>query len=212
MGPSTLRHPELAAVTVQGTTRQAFLARGFLAVAAAYGTAAAAPFVGRAVAQGAGTGDPAIVQFALTLELLEATYYRRAVKSGKLSGEALAVAKEIRDHEVEHVSILTDLARTLGGSPKTRIKADFGNALKSEASFLALAQTFEDTGVGAYNGAAPHLQSPDVLEAAGEIVQTEARHAGIIRFLRGQDIAPAAFDEALSMEEVRKAVAPYIGR
>ncbi len=197
-------------MSVEGTTRQAFLARGFLAAVAAYGAGAAGPFAAQALSQGAGTNDSGIVQFALTLEVLEATYYREAVKQVKLAGEARSVAKDIRDNEIEHVSILTDLVRSLGGTPKTRQNASFGNAYKSEASFLALAQTFEDTGVSAYNGAGPLLQSPDVLEAAGQIVQTEARHAAVIRYLRGEDITPAPFDTALSMKEVLGMVKPYL--
>ena len=49
------------------------------------------------------------------------------------------------------------------------------------AGFLKLAQTFEDTGVSAYNGAAPAIKSKEVLAAAGSIVQVEARHAAAIR-------------------------------
>ena len=200
----------LAGVEVHGVTRQAFMLRGMLAATAAYGAAAAGPFVARALAQDAGTSDQSIAQFALTLEVLEATYYREAVKKAKLSGEVLAVAKDIRDNEIEHVDILTDLVEQLGGRPRTSLKLDFGDALNDSKSFLRLAQTFEDTGVSAYNGAAPNIQSPDVLEAAGQIVQIEARHAAMIRFLNDQDIAPGAFDRTRTEKQVLAAVDPYI--
>ena len=54
---------------------------------------------------------------------------------------------------------------------------DFGDAFASEKAFLKLAQTLEDTGVSAYNGAGPMIKRAEVLGAAGSIVQIEARHA-----------------------------------
>ncbi len=87
---------------------------------------------------------------------------------------------------------------------------DFGDAFADEASYLKTSQTFEDLGVSAYNGAAPAIKSKEVLAAAGGIVQVEARHAAIIRFLRGEPIADAAFDEAKDMQEVLDAAKPYI--
>jgi hypothetical protein len=77
----------------------------------------------------------------------------------------------------------------------------------SEWRFLTLAQTLEDTGVSAYNGAAPRIRSGEVLAAAGGI---EARHAALIRLARGEDPAPAAFDAALDQQNVLDAVKPFI--
>ena len=68
----------------------------------------------------------------------------------------------------------------------------------------------EDTGVSAYNGAAPSIESVDVLVAAGAIVQVEARHASLIRLTRNKPPAPLAFDKASEMETVLKAVKPFI--
>jgi hypothetical protein len=87
---------------------------------------------------------------------------------------------------------------------------DFGKAFKNEKSFLKLAQVFEDTGVSAYNGAGPAISSPDVLGAAGSIVQVEARHAALIRLANNTTPAPDAFDKPLSTDEVLKAVMPFI--
>jgi rubrerythrin len=75
---------------------------------------------------------------------------------------------------------------------------------------LSLAIQLEETGVGAYNGAAPLIQSPDLLNAAGSIVQVEGRHAGALRELAGKDPAPAAFDRSLSKADVLKAVKPFV--
>jgi hypothetical protein len=128
-----------------------------------------------------------------------------------LSGEVVEVARTIRDSEAEHVDFLTALLQQLGGRPEKPPQFDFGDAFASEAGFLELAQTLEDTGVGAYNGAAPLVSSPDVLDAAGAIVQVEARHAGVIRLLRGEDIAPAAFDTPLHMDDALARVERFAG-
>jgi len=81
---------------------------------------------------------------------------------------------------------------------------------KDQKSFLKLAQTFEDTGVSAYNGAAPMIKSAAVLGAAGSIVQVEARHAAAIRLLNGQPPAETGFDQTLSKNQVLTAVKPFI--
>ena len=59
----------------------------------------------------------------------------------------------------------------------------FAFGLKTQKDFEKLAITLEDTGVSAYNGAAPMIKSTEVLAAAGSIVQVEARHAAALRFL-----------------------------
>ena len=64
--------------------------------------------------------------------------------------------------------------------------------------------------MSAYNGAAPAIQSKDVLAAAGSIVQVEARHAAAIRALRGQPISDGGFDKALEMQQVLDAVKPFV--
>jgi len=167
MSQNTLATPELALIEVQGLTRQSFMMRGALAAGAVYGLGAVAPFVREAVAQEGG-GDVDILNFALTLEYLEAAYYTQGLKRvGGLSGEAKALATEIRDNENEHVDALKGTIKQLGGTPVAAPGVDFGMAFKSQKSFLELAQTFEDTGVSAYNGAAPAIKSKEVLGAAG---------------------------------------------
>jgi hypothetical protein len=82
--------------------------------------------------------------------------------------------------------------------------------MPDQATFLKLAETFEDTGVAAYNGAAPMIKSKEVLGAAGSIVQVEARHAAAIRFLKGDNPTRGAFDPTLKKGQVLKAVKPFI--
>ena len=201
--------PELEAVEVHGMSRGAFLARGALATGALLGGSAVGPFVRRAVAQETG-GDVDILNFALTLEYIEAAFYSRAISKGRnMSGETMRLVREIRDNETAHVDAITQTINRLGGMPVQAPKVGFGAVFTSEKRFLKLAQTLEDTGVSAYNGAAPSIRSGDVLAAAGSIVQVEARHAALIRLMRGQSPAPAAFDPALDQHKVLDAVMPF---
>ena len=121
-----------------------------------------------------------------------------------------SLATEIRDNETAHVDALKMTIQDLGGTPVKAPGVDFGDAFANQKAFLKLAQTFEDTGVSAYNGAAPAIESTDVLAAAGSIVQVEARHAAAIRLLNGQPISDGGFDKALEMQAVLDAVQPFV--
>ena len=210
MSREQLANPELGAIKIKAMTRQSFILRGALTAGAVYGVGTVGPFVRSAFAQQA-EGDVDILNFALTLEYLEAAFYAQALKRVRgLSGDVKSLATEIRDNENEHVDALTATIEQLGGTPVKAPGVDFGGAFKSEGSFLKLAQTFEDTGVSAYNGAAPAIQSKEVLGAAGSIVQIEARHAAAIRLLNGKQPAAGAFDPALEMQEVLDAVMPFV--
>jgi rubrerythrin len=199
-----LAAPELATVEVHGLTRGAFIMRAALAAGSVYGLHTVAPFVNEALAQDK-AGDIEILNFALTLEYLETDFYRSAQG---LKGEAAALARTFGDQEAEHVGALTRAIRGLGGKPAKKPTASFPKG--GQKAFLKLAQTLEDTGVSAYNGAAPKIQSKEVLAAAGAIVQVEARHAASIRLLNGEDPAPVAFDQTMKKPQVLRAVKPFI--
>jgi len=191
--------------------RGTFIARGAIAAGAAYGALAAGPLMKRAFAQGgASQGDLDILNFALTLEYLEAAFYEQALSDLKPKGDLGSLVETISSDENEHVEALESTISDLGGEPVKAPEVDFGDAFASEDAFLELAQTFEDTGVSAYNGAAPSLESKELLATAGGIVQVEARHAAAIRLLRGELPADGAFDKTLTEDEVLKAVQPFI--
>lgn len=133
-----------------------------------------------------------ILNFALTLEHLEFCYYDRACgKSIIPSGAAKNAIGTIRDHERAHVAFLTSVITSAGGTPVKAAKYDFTakgtfpDVFTNYATFLAVAQAFEDTGVRAYKGQAGNLISSNVyLTAALQIHSTEARHAAHIRSMR----------------------------
>ncbi len=216
MSDAKLVNPELAAIEVHGMTRASFLLRGALATGAVYGASAVAPFVSHAFAQtstsaggASSSGDAEILNFALTLEYLEAAFYTKKAAEVGLSGQAKTYAKQFGDEETAHVAALTAAIRALGGTPVKEPKFVF--PVTSQASFLALASVLENTGVGAYNGAAPSLQSKQVLAEAGGIVQVEARHAAAIDLLIGKSPTPnEGFDKPLTKSQVLAAAGPLI--
>lgn len=211
MSDQILAQPELAAVHVdedsEDLSRSDVILKGALAAGAIYGAVAVGPFVGRALAMSE-SGDVGILNFALTLEYLESAFYEEAKSRAGASGDLKSLIETIGRDEEEHVGALTETIKKLGGKPVAEPKFDF--PYSGTSGFLELAQTFEDTGVSAYNGAAPQIKSKEVLEAAGSIVQVEARHAAAIRLQNGDEPSPLAFDAALPKAKVLKAVEPFI--
>jgi rubrerythrin len=211
MSDQNLAQPELAGVNIdttsEGLCRSEVILKGALAAGAVYGAAMVGPFVGRALAMSE-SGDVGILNFALTLEYLESAFYREAKTRAKASGDLKSLIELVARDEDEHVGALTETIKKLGGKPVAEPKFDF--PYSGTGGFLKLAQTFEDTGVSAYNGAALQIKSKEVLEAAGSIVQVEARHAAAIRLQTGDEPSPVAFDPSLSEAKVLKAVEPFI--
>ncbi len=136
-----------------------------------------------------------VLNFALTLEYLEAGFYDDGLAASNLIPQGVQNIgfREIRRHEHEHVKFLSDTIISLGGTPVSGLSFDytagdtFPTVFTDYDTFLALSQTFEDTGVRAYKGQAGNLQSSDtVLTAALQIHSVEARHASHIRQIRSK--------------------------
>lgn len=132
-----------------------------------------------------------VLNFALTLEYLESSFYVAGLAApGLIASANLTVFQQISKHETAHVTYLT---AALGSSAVAKpnfdftAKGTFPDVLTNPATFLAVAQAFEDTGVRAYKGQAPNLQSnAAILTAALQIHSVEARHASEVRRIRGQ--------------------------
>ena len=141
------------------------------------------------------TGDSVadVLNFALTLEYLEAEYYQNGLDTdGLLTGDTRDVIAQISKHEDQHVEFLKTAIGSLGGTPVDKPEFDFtaggtfADVYSNPATFMALSQAFEDTGVRAYKGQAGNLiTAPDILTAALQIHSVEARHASQIRRMRG---------------------------
>jgi len=153
-------------------------------------------------------GDLAIVNYALTLEYLEAAFYAAAIDSGLFKGAELEAIKIIGDHENQHVTALAAAAKSLG-TPATAPKAKF--PLDDRMSVLKLAATVENLGAAAYLGQAANIQDPGILAAGLSIHSVEARHAAALNTLIGENFVPdGAFAKAATMDEVLKAVQPFL--
>jgi len=144
-----------------------------------------------------------ILNFALTLEFLEAAFYQEALENGKLDGITRTFAQVTGAHEQAHVEALQ---AALGSAATKAPTFDFKGTTNSEGTFQRTAQTLDDTGVSAYQGQAPEIKTSQVLASAGAILAVEARHAAWVRDIIGAGQsptpAPAAFNKAMTMKEV----------
>jgi rubrerythrin len=153
--------------------------------------------------------DLKILNYALTLEYLEAAFYKEAVSDGGLAGPSLEFAKLVADHEQTHVTVLRQTIKSLGHKPVSRPKFDFKGSNQG-SSFNGTAFVLENTGVRAYLGQVKAIRNKTILAAAASIVTVEARHAAAIAViidsskLQGkQGVTPSgAFDRASSMKTI----------
>jgi hypothetical protein len=188
------------------TSRRRFLAGAGAAIGGA-GIIGALPAAARAQG-GTSQGDVAILNFALTLEYLEAAFYREALDGRALNGELRRFARITGQHEDAHVSALRD---ALGSAAVARPRFDFKGTTENRRRFVSTAIVLEDTGVEAYQGQAPLIQSKALLRAAISIHPVEARHAAWIRSIangrrNSPSPAPRAFNPARTRESTLRAV------
>lgn len=156
-----------------------------------------------------GSGDIAIVNYALTLEYLEADFYQQVIDSGLFKGAQLSLIKVIGEHESQHVAALSGTVTKLGGTPATKPTTKF--PVDNPKSILALAATVENLGAAAYLGQAPKIKNKEILAAAISIHSVEARHAAALNFLTGKSPTPdGGFAMPASMDEVLAKVKPFI--
>ncbi|KAI7304712.1 hypothetical protein KC315_g15031 [Hortaea werneckii] len=148
--------------------------------------------------------DVDILNYALTLEHLEATFYREGL--AKFTGADFTAAgfsqssydrlKEVAAHEAAHVDFLS----TALGSAATK-ECTYAFPMSSVAEFLATASVLEGVGVSAYLGAARQIANKDYLTAAGSILTVESRHSAYLRDTSSQEKLspfPSAQDVGLS--------------
>lgn len=134
-----------------------------------------------------------VLNFALTLEYLESTFYTMGLATANLiPASDQKVMMQISKHEAAHVTLLKQTITSLMGTPVAMpsfdftAKGAFPDVFSNYMTFLALSNAFEDTGVRAYKGQAANLiGSGAVLTAALDIHSVEARHASEVRRLRG---------------------------
>lgn len=157
------------------------------------------------------TDDLEILNYALTLEYLEAEFYTKGVSGGALSGRDLELVTPIRDHEKAHVAAVTQTIKDLGGKPVKKPTFVFPDGtFDDKKKFLTTASAFEELGVTAYHGQVPRVKDGDILAAAAAIAGSESRHAAVVADLLGTNPFPASFEKSMSMDQVLKAAAKFI--
>ena len=170
----------------------------------------------------ADSGDLEIVNYALTLEFLEADFYQKVIDSGLVKDKMVAeLAKSIGENEQEHVDALTATVEKLGGTPASKPTTKFEEVLDGGLKkVLSTAATVENLGAAAYLGQAGKIKDKEILAAALSIHSVEARHAAALNSLikagfKGGgplegSIPDGAFAKPMSMDEVLEAVKPFI--
>jgi Ferritin-like domain len=192
-----------AAEKVDGDTRSAFLRKAGIGGVAVIGSSAFFGALPAIASAGSAKSDVAILNFALTLEYLEAAFYTEAVNRGRFSGEVGKFASIVRAHEAAHVAFLKS---ALGKAAVKKPNFNFKDTTTDEGKFKATAQVLEDAGVAAYLGQVGNIKSKKILAAAGSILPIEARHAGWIRNINGVSGAPKAFEGAKTKNQILAAV------
>jgi rubrerythrin len=183
---------------LHGDTRTGFLRKATIGGAALLGALALPPTGSAASAK-----DVDILNYALTLEYLQAAFYTEAEQVRALRGKARRAVVVVGAVERAHVKAFRE---ALGSAAVARPTFNFRGVTENQRKFLKTAVAFEDLAVAAYKAQAPRLDSDALLAVAVSIHSVEARHAAWMRYLF--DIVPAAnaFDEPLSRQEVTKIV------
>lgn len=179
-------------------TRSRFLRRTVGVGAAALGAVAAWPSASAAAAQPA-SSDVVILNFALALEYLQASFYTEAERIGALRGALAHQANVVGMHERAHVKAFKQL---LGSAAIKEPAFDFHGVTENPDAFRSTAVAFEDLATAAYKQQAPLIKSKAYLAGALAIHSVEARHAAWIRRLAGFLPAANAFDDPLSDAKV----------
>ena len=155
-----------------------------------------------------------VLNFALTLEYLEAAFYKMGNEAdGLIPSDYQPLFRTIGKHETAHVALLKG---ALGSAAVEAPKVDFtaggkyADVFSNFKTFATLSATFEDLGVAAYKGQAGNLIGTPVLTTALQIHSVEARHASAVRPLIGKAGTPTAFDKPLSKAKVLAAAKPFL--
>jgi hypothetical protein len=207
-------------------SRRALNRRNFIAALGMTGAAAGAAMLTGCSNQTApvsstGIGPVDVLNFALNLEYLEATFYSFITQGTDLPSSLLtgsgavtnAPAKltftgtnaaqitdmlnEIYFDELSHVK---DLLSMVGSSAIARPALNLGAlGAVTATNAISIARALEDVGATAYAGAAP-LLTDTTLTAAAQILAVEGFHAGALRLTAIQNPTIAAYSAVDSLD------------
>ncbi|KAG0150002.1 hypothetical protein CROQUDRAFT_668884 [Cronartium quercuum f. sp. fusiforme G11] len=162
----------------------------------------------------AGDINLTVLNFALTLENLEAQFYQDALaiftpqvmqQAGLSAFQATAITQQIQRQLVDeqtHVQILQAAIQSAGGVPFAGCQFNFRSVLTDPITFLSSARSIEAAGVSAYIGGASLITNAGVLGAAVTILPIESRHSSILNLFAGGSATPQSFDIPLTPPQV----------
>jgi hypothetical protein len=153
--------------------------------------------------------DLEILNYALTLEHLEARAYAVINQSGILTGTAASYFQDFGAHEAAHVEALTATITQLGGTPVRAQENYTWPEFQNATEVITYFQMVEELGAAAYLGQAPRLMNPDLITAAVSIHNVEGQHAAALADLLGISPSPD-FAPAKTMEEVVAEITPIL--
>jgi rubrerythrin len=198
--------------------RRSFLGRTAIGTGAVIGGSTAIELLSTTRVWAAAEGtDGDILNFALTLEYLEAMFYERGNATNAITdSRERDIFATIQKDEEAHVQALTDTLNKLGVAPVAKPTITFPAAtFATRESYLKLAMVFENTGVGAYLGQAGSITNKEILQAAAGIFGIEARHAALIGVISGATpeggVYKGATETAIPKGDVLAAVMPFLG-
>jgi len=178
-----------------------------------------------------GVSDVDILNFALTLEHLEAVFYTQGLKKfdkndfekyfsknnrpyrkqGIKELDGGAVYEEftiLREHEQTHVKTLQSV---LGKKAVPRCTYNFKKtAFTSVGQFVSVARVLENTGVTAYDGSIAYIDAAKLQTAGATIATVEARHAAYLNLINGAQPFPKPFDKPVAPQKICGMIAPFI--
>ncbi|EGG00761.1 uncharacterized protein MELLADRAFT_27905, partial [Melampsora larici-populina 98AG31] len=144
-----------------------------------------------------------VLNFALTLENLEAQLYQEALAifPPAVMQKAGLSAFQLTDEQT-HVQTLQAAIQAAGGTPFAGCQFNFRSVLTDPITFISSARSIEAAGVSAYIGAASLITNAGVLGAAATILPIESRHSTLLNLFAGGSGTPQAFDIPLAPPQV----------
>ncbi|KAK7549495.1 ferritin-like domain-containing protein [Phyllosticta paracitricarpa] len=161
-------------------------------------------------------GAKLILHSALTAEHLESAFYAQGFakfpaaqfKAAGLTDGDVQALQSIGQSESTHVSTLLSAIASSGAEPVQPCTYQFN--FTDPKAMITTARTLEAVGLSAYLGAAPLIQSRDVLSTATTIATIEARHQTLVRVASGAVPVPASFDTPLGPRAVFSLASSFI--
>lgn len=165
-------------------------------------------FIAENATEATNANDIQILNFALTLELLDSTFFAEGLnnftaadfEAAGFPNTTFDFITRIRDNELGHAAALQSAIGSLGGTPVQQCNYSF--PVSNVTQFVEIAQRLENVGVSAYDGTLAFLTSPQLQTTGATIASVEARHAAYLNLLRGMIPFPDALDTPLPIATV----------